>query len=111
MKLLFDANISWRIVKLLESDFSNCFHCNDIPVIQPAKDIDIWNFAKENSYTIVTHDDDFEKLILIKSAPPKVIILKTFNLNTKQIAEKIIDKKKTIDLFTSDDELMILEIY
>lgn len=111
MKLLFDANISWRIIKIIENDFQNCFHCNDIPVLQPAKDIDIWNFARENQYTIVTHDDDFEKLILIKGVPPKVIIFKTLNQNTKQIAEILIKKKNTIDSFIANDELMILEIY
>ncbi|WP_343585186.1 DUF5615 family PIN-like protein [Flavobacterium sp.] len=87
MKLLLDANISWRIIKLVENTFFNCLHANDIPVNQPAKDIEIWEFAKANNFTILTHDDDFEKLLLLKGAPPKVIILKTFNKNTKQIAE------------------------
>ncbi|MFG4003711.1 DUF5615 family PIN-like protein [Flavobacterium aquidurense] len=33
---------------------------------QPAKDIEIWQFAKQNNFTILTHDDDFEKLLLLK---------------------------------------------
>lgn len=111
MKLLLDANISWRIIKLVESDFPNCFHSKDIKVNQPAKDIEIWNFAKENDFTILTHDDDFEKLLLVKGAPPKVIILKTFNKNTKQIAELLISKKEIIGSFVSNNELLILEIY
>ena len=53
MKLLFDANISWRVIKQLENDFPNCLHSSAIPVIQPAKDIDIWYFAKQNQFTIV----------------------------------------------------------
>lgn len=39
MKLLPDANISWRLIKLIENDFSNCFHCKDIKTNQPTKDI------------------------------------------------------------------------
>lgn len=111
MKLLLDANISWRIIKLIENDFSDCFHSKDIKINQPAKDIDIWEFAKQNQLTILTHDDDFEKLLLLKGAPPKVIILKTFNKNTKQIAELLISKKEIIESFISNNELMILEIY
>jgi predicted nuclease of predicted toxin-antitoxin system len=111
MKLLLDANISWRIIKLIESDFSDCLHANNIPVKQPAKDIEIWEFAKQNNFTILTHDDDFEKLLLLKGAPPKVIILKTFNQNTKQIAELLISKKEIIESFVLNNELMILEIY
>ncbi|OUL63495.1 DUF5615 family PIN-like protein [Flavobacterium sp. AJR] len=112
MKLLLDANISWRILKLVENDFSGTFHSKDITnVNQPAKDIEIWEYARKNSFTILTHDDDFEKLLLLKGVPPKVIILKTFNKNTKQIAEILISKKEIIKSFISNNELMILEIY
>lgn len=111
MKLLLDANISWRIIKLVENDFSDCLHAKDINVIQPAKDLDIWEFAKQKNFTILTHDDDFEKLLLLKGAPPKVIILKTFNKNTKQIAELLISKREIIESFISNQDLMILEIY
>ena len=111
MKLLLDANISWRITKLVENDFLDCLHSKDINVKQPAKDIEIWEFAKQNNYTILTHDDDFEKLLLLKGVPPKVIILKTFNKNTKQIAELLISKKEIIESFISTNELMILEVY
>ena len=111
MKLLLDANISWRIIKLVEDDFSDCLHVKDIKITQPAKDLEIWEFAKQNNFTILTHDDDFEKLLLLKGAPPKVIILKTFNKNTKQIAELLISKREIIESFISNQDLMILEIY
>ena len=51
MKLLLDANISWRIIKIIEDSFPNCFHAKDIEVPQPAKDIEIWEFAKKTSST------------------------------------------------------------
>ncbi|WP_276381521.1 DUF5615 family PIN-like protein [Flavobacterium sp. H4147] len=111
MKLLLDANISWRIAKLVENDFPNCFHSKDIQITQPAKDNEIWEFARKNDFTILTHDDDFEKLLLLKGVPPKVIILKTFNKNTQQLAELLISKKEIIESFISNDQLMILEIY
>ncbi|WP_281633597.1 DUF5615 family PIN-like protein [Flavobacterium luteolum] len=111
MKLLLDANISWRITKLIESSFRTCLHSKDIPVNQPAKDLEIWEYAKKNSFTILTHDDDFEKLLLLKGVPPKVIILKTFNKNTKELSELLISKKEIIESFIQNDELMILEIY
>lgn len=49
MKLLLDANISWRIIKLIANDFLACSHANEIKVNQPAKDIEIWEFAKQNN--------------------------------------------------------------
>ncbi len=53
----------------------------------------------------------FEKLLLLNGTPPKVIVLKTFNQNTKQLAQTLINKKTTIESFILNDELMILEIY
>ena len=75
------------------------------------KDSEIWEFAKKNNFTILTHDEDFEKLLLLNGTPPKVIVLKTFNQNTKQLAQTLINKKTTIESFILNDELMILEIY
>ncbi|WP_310282148.1 DUF5615 family PIN-like protein [Flavobacterium piscis] len=98
-------------MKLVENAFLDCLHAKNIPVNQPAKDIENWKFARQNDFTILTHDDDFEKLLLLKGAPPKVIILKTFNKNTKQIAEILISKKEIILAFVLNDDLMILEIY
>ncbi|MDX6191156.1 hypothetical protein SGQ83_17505 [Flavobacterium sp. Fl-318] len=60
---------------------------------------------------MLTLDDDFEKLSLLKGAPPKVIILKTFNKNTKEITELLISKKEIIKSFILNNELMILEVY
>jgi len=111
MNLLIDANISWRIVKILSSYFSKIVHAKDIDVSQPAKDIEIWNYCKENIFTIITHDEDFEKIVLSKGCPPKVIILKTFNKNTLELANLIISKKEEIESFYSNSELMILEIF
>ena len=111
MKLLLDANISWRIIKLVENDFSDCLHAKDIKITQPVKDLEIWNLQNKTTLPYLTHDDDFEKLLLLKGAPPKVIILKTFNKNTKQIAELLISKREIIESFISNQDLMILEIY
>jgi predicted nuclease of predicted toxin-antitoxin system len=111
MNLLVDANISWRIVKILDSYFAKIVHAKDINVSQPAKDIEIWNYCKDNDFTIITHDEDFEKILMSKGCPPKVIILKTFNKNTLELANLIISKKEEIENFNSNIELMILEIF
>ena len=78
---------------------------------QPAKDLDIWNYCKENNFTIITHDDDFEKIVLIKGFPPKVIILKTLNKSTLELSNIIINKKQNIEDFILNNEQSILEIF
>jgi len=59
MKLLLDANISWRLILKLKLHFEDCFHVDHIGITVPAKDIEIWNFALSNNLIIVTNDNDF----------------------------------------------------
>lgn len=59
----------------------------------PAKDIDIWTFAKEKNFIIVTNDEDFLNFLNLKGFPPKVILLRTGNQSNKNICEILIQHK------------------
>ena len=48
MKLLLDANVSWRLSDKLDHHFENCFHVDHIGLRIPANDNDIWKYAKAN---------------------------------------------------------------
>lgn len=58
MKLLFDQNISYKLVRKLDGVFANCAHVSNVGLVN-STDISIWNFAKDNNYCIVTFDYDF----------------------------------------------------
>jgi predicted nuclease of predicted toxin-antitoxin system len=47
IKILLDANISWKLAKMLSSVFGECSHVDSIGITVPAQDIDIWKYAKE----------------------------------------------------------------
>jgi predicted nuclease of predicted toxin-antitoxin system len=111
VKLLLDENLSWRIKKTLSPFFEEIVHASDLKITQPANDISIWNYAKKNSFTIISKDDDFEKIVLLRKAPPKSIYLKTYNLNTKKLAKLITDSKDKIIEFENSKENDIFEIY
>lgn len=61
MKVIVDANISWRIVKFIASYFTECMHADNLPIAQPAKDSEIWMYANEHKFHIITFDADFTK--------------------------------------------------
>ena len=86
MKLLLDANISWRLTVKLKSHFEDCFHVDHIGLNVPASDISIWNYALANELIIVTNDDDFLNFINIKGFPPKLILLRMGNQNNEAYA-------------------------
>ena len=74
MKLLLDANLSWRLTTILKQHFTDCFHIDQVGLQVPVKDQDLWNYAKANELIIMTNDEDFIDLIILRGFPPKVVI-------------------------------------
>ena len=112
MKLLFDQNISFKITKKLQSYFSGCLHVSDCK-LSDCEDTEIWAYAKQNDFVIVTFDSDFFDISIINGHPPKIIWIRTGNLTTKEIAQLMIEKQKIINSFIGDDdfkEVSCLEI-
>lgn len=78
MKLLLDENLSRRLVPFLQEDYPGSSQVA-LEGLESATDREIWQFAKEGGYVIVTRDADFEELSLALGQPPKVIWLKEGN--------------------------------
>lgn len=111
MKLLLDANLSWRLIKLLNPDFTDVHHVDSIGLNPPASDVDIWDWAKQNQAIIVTNDEDFENLLLQKGFPPKIVLLRTGNQATKTVAALLVKYKKDIKLLHLSTSYGLLEIF
>ena len=110
MKLLLDANLSWRLIKKLSEHFSEVHHVDHCGLSAPASDTEIWEWAKKYDATIITNDDDYYHLIIQKGFPPKVVLLRTGNQSTRLVAQTLIDRKSNIeDLYTSS-QYGLLEI-
>jgi len=58
MNLLFDQNISFRIIKWIDDIFPGSISVHDLENKNP-HDLDIWKYAKASNYVIVTFDADF----------------------------------------------------
>ena len=104
MKLLFDQNISFRVVQLLKNQFSQAKHVKDFD-LQFSTDRQIWNFAKENEYHIVTFDSDFYDLVTLYGHPPKIIWIRLGNSSSKNLAAILERHYKNIQSFISDESL------
>lgn len=102
MSLLFDQNISFRIVKRFEKSFPDCKHVSTCDLMN-ANDHAIWKFSKKENLTIVTFDSDFFDLSIIKGHPPKIIWIRGNNLITSQIVSLLERKKAEIRDFIAND--------
>ena len=111
MKLLFDQNISFRIVQMLDLPvFADCKHVQTVG-LNDCNDVDIWQFAKQHEFTIVTFDSDFFDLLVVRGFPPKIIWFRTGNLTTSKIAEWLKNNHIKISSFVNNPEQFCLEIY
>jgi predicted nuclease of predicted toxin-antitoxin system len=111
MKLLFDNNISYRIVKMLAANFPDCIHATRTGLLMPAPDTEIWRFARQNGFAVVTNDEDFVNLENLYGFPPKIIHLRFGNAKTLLIAEKLTSNSLEIIRFLQSTEQGVLEIF
>jgi predicted nuclease of predicted toxin-antitoxin system len=109
MRLLFDQNISFRILRLLPGSFADCQHVRTVGLIDCDDEI-IWQYARQNNFTVVTFDADFFKIFIAKGAPPKIVWLRTGNLSNSEIVELLILNFSKIASFINDTGQNCLEI-
>lgn len=72
MKLLFDQNLSPRLPNLLTDLYPNSLHVRAIN-LHDATDTEIWNYAQQNGFILVSKDSDFQQRSLLYGSPPKFI--------------------------------------
>ena len=109
MKILLDANISWKLANTLKAIFEDCAHVDLVGLSVPASDIDIWNYAFKNKYIIITKDNDFLDLLELKGFPPKIVLLKTGNNSSRALFE-LLQKIKPMIEDLENGEYGLLEI-
>jgi predicted nuclease of predicted toxin-antitoxin system len=69
-----------------------------------ATDAQVWHYAKQHGYHIVTKDDDFYHLALLHGPPPKVIWVRLGNCTTRQVLDLLISRREHIAAFVGDVE-------
>lgn len=107
MKLLLDANLSPRILTALADEFPGSAHVRDFG-LQRADDNDIWHYARENGFTIVTLDSDFYDLSVLRGAPPRVVWLRSLDTATETLAGLLRRHVPRLREFADDPETACL---
>ena len=109
MRLLFDENLSPRLVVQLSGLFPGSVHVRDVGMAS-ADDSIVWAFAREHGYCIISKDSDFRSRSLVMGAPPKVISLHVGNCSTSQMIEVVRRHAAYILAFGEDPSASILEL-
>jgi len=90
--LLFDQNISFRIIKEILPLFPGSKQVREVG-LEGKQDREVWGWAKTNGFSLVSFDSDFADLSLLFGFPPKVIWLRFGNSSTSKIAAVLTQKK------------------
>jgi predicted nuclease of predicted toxin-antitoxin system len=110
MKLLFDHNLSHKLVPRLADIFPGSTQTRLLN-FSTADDSTIWQHAKENGFVVVTLDKDFADLALQRGTPPKIIWLRCGNSSVPQIERLLRANFSDIEKFESHPDADVLEIW
>ena len=85
MSLLFDQNLSRRLVGLLAVEYPGSEHVEHAGLLG-ADDDTVWHYAAMHDLIVVSKDADFGHLASLRGPPPKVIWLRVGNGPTAAVA-------------------------
>ena len=111
MKLLFDENVSRRLVGRLAFFYPDSQHV-DLVTLKGQTDFGLWEYAARQGFTLVSKDNDFRQLSFVRGQPPKVIWLDVGNAGTHAIADLLTVEHPHVEAFHSNPEeaLLVLEL-
>jgi predicted nuclease of predicted toxin-antitoxin system len=103
LKLLFDQNLSYKLVRSFFDEFPGSAHVRDLGLAS-ALDTEVWEYAKQFGFTIVSKDTDFSQRGFLFGPPPKVIWIRLGNCSTKEIQDVLFSYATEIRQFGLDPD-------
>jgi predicted nuclease of predicted toxin-antitoxin system len=109
MRLLFDEHSSDRLPDRLADLHPASLHVVTLGLLG-ASDEAIWRAAVEHGCILITKDEDFHRLSVLRGAPPKVIWLRLGNCTTDQIEQLLRAHQQDVQRFVEHPEATFLEL-
>jgi predicted nuclease of predicted toxin-antitoxin system len=110
VKLLFDENLSPRLVQALMDLYPGSRHVTECG-LRGAPDTAVWQFAERNGFVVVSKDSDFSRRSSLFGSPPKVIWLRFGNCTTQRIDFVLRNARKRIETFAAGGESCLVLVH
>jgi len=101
--LLLDENLSERLLPFLLDHFSGSQHIRQ-QGLGGAPDREIWDYALENDFMLVTKDEDFIRLSISLGHPPKVVCMAIGNASNEKTAALVLQSIEAISQLAVNPE-------
>jgi predicted nuclease of predicted toxin-antitoxin system len=109
VRLLFDENLSPRLVRLLADLYPGSSHVHDLGLGAVA-DAAVWAYAREQGFTVVSKDADFHVLSQLRGHPPKVVWVRRGNCSTADVAALLRSHQPRILEFGTEPDTAFLTL-
>lgn len=109
MKLLYDENLSPKLVAALADVFPDAAHVDRIG-LGSESDNGVWEYAKANGFMLVSKDSDFYDKSILHGHPPKVVWIRRGNCTNRQIQLLLRNKAETIAAFYRNPDVSFISI-
>ena len=109
MRLLFDQNLSPRLPARLADVFPGSGHVDALG-LGSAADEAVWEYARSGGLAVVTKDEDFSLLSVLRGSPPKVVWMITGNCTTARVEGLLRARATDILAFEADPDAGVLTL-
>ena len=107
MKLLLDQNLSDKIPSKIQDLYPETTHVKWLQ-LERAGDQQIWDFAAQNGFVIVSKDSDFYQRSLVLGHPPKFVYMQFGNCRTGEIVTALRENFSVLQEFDADELSSVL---
>lgn len=114
MKFLVDAQLPRRLARWLQAEGHEAIHTRDLPAGNRTGDIAINELSLREQRVVITKDEDFVDLFLLRHEPYKLLLVATGNISNRELErlfqdnlEEIIKAFETCDFVELDRTALI----
>jgi predicted nuclease of predicted toxin-antitoxin system len=110
VKLLFDHNLSPALVNRLEDIYPDSNHLYNLS-LDRVSDIEVWEYARQEGFLIVTKDADFSDICMLRGFRPKIIWIRRGNCKTADIETILRSHYHDIEQLNNDATVGVLTLF
>jgi predicted nuclease of predicted toxin-antitoxin system len=109
VRLLFDEPLSEELCDALADIYPDSLHVRVLGC-GGAADATVWELGLTHGCLIVSKDEDFNRLAILRRAPPKFLWIRRGNCPTSEIAQLLRRRHAEIIHFYEQSEATVLEL-
>jgi predicted nuclease of predicted toxin-antitoxin system len=109
VRVLFDEQLSESLLRQLQDLCPDAVHIRQVGLGGAADEV-VWQRAIDLGCVLLTKDEDFHRLSVLKGAPPKVVWLRVGNCATDDVEQLVRKHWPRLLVFVDDPVAALLEL-